>query len=203
MSNILPKPMADKSLEKAAHGIFRLTLEDITSWSWYARQLPASEELPPDTTRFAPIEETNNMFAQLLIVDHEVHCHAQYIQGELEGLSTAGAQSRVLDVSEEQLKWFQENLDFIINFNMKGDETNKPLHSELEVNIKELLIAMRSIMKTLADRTSEDVSSKESAFEIVNTEPKFHLNFHYANPLVLLTMLIAVILNIFGHLTHP
>ncbi|KIJ59536.1 hypothetical protein HYDPIDRAFT_68756, partial [Hydnomerulius pinastri MD-312] len=35
------------------------------------------------------------------------------------------------------------------------------------------------------------------------TEPKFHLNFRNANPVILLTLLIAVILNVFRHITHP
>ncbi|KIJ11594.1 hypothetical protein PAXINDRAFT_84261, partial [Paxillus involutus ATCC 200175] len=36
-----------------------------------------------------------------------------------------------------------------------------------------------------------------------STEKKFHLTFHNANPTILLMLLITLILNVFGKLTHP
>ncbi|KAF8834817.1 hypothetical protein BDN67DRAFT_864383, partial [Paxillus ammoniavirescens] len=36
-----------------------------------------------------------------------------------------------------------------------------------------------------------------------STEKKFHLNVCNANPIILLTLLITLILNVFRHVTHP
>lgn len=113
------------------------------------------------------------VFATLVPIDHELRHHTRHIQHVVEGLSKVGTQEKIRADLEAQLKWLVEHLDLVTHLNTKEDRTNKLLHQEMEKNLKELLVAVRSIMTTLVDRTTEDVSPKETVSSIVDTGVEF------------------------------
>ncbi|KAF9236801.1 hypothetical protein BU15DRAFT_63727 [Melanogaster broomeanus] len=147
-SKVSLEPAPDENLEEVARGIFRMTLEDDASWKQHKglslkpapdekleevargifRMTLKDETIPirSDTTQLGEFfKGTDETFARLLIVDHEMHRRAQHMQGLVEGLDVAGMQSQVHEASEEQLQWLQENLDIVTHMNPGG---TKPMN---------------------------------------------------------------------------
>ena len=96
-------------------------------------------------------------FGALLLIDHEMHRRAHTVTKLLEGLGAAGAQGEVQADLELEEKWLRENLDDVAQLDTGEDEASAILRYELVGNMKNLLTAVRSIKKTLAARTPEDL----------------------------------------------
>ncbi|KAG1780880.1 hypothetical protein EV702DRAFT_1042593 [Suillus placidus] len=93
---------------------------------------------------------------------------------------------------------------FLLNINMHAclrtvaDIVNQ-LHSADGQQALVMLTAEYETMTNMQEESNDDLNSAE----IVDTGPWFKQRYHNANPTILLTMLIALILNVFGHITRP
>lgn len=75
----------------------------------------------------------------------------------MNGLDVPGAQEGVKVALEEPSEWLQGRLEAVTHLDIRGNKTNKLLVHELEGNLRKLLVAMRSIIKTLRARAPEDM----------------------------------------------
>lgn len=152
-----------------------MTLED-SSWSQKTGELPgAMGIMPNEGANPQPVQHLKNIkgldenFVILLQIDHEIHHYARHIHEIVESLNKAGAQERIHVDLEDQQRWLDEHLRIVAHLNTGGDEPDELLRREVEGNIDQLLLAIQSILKTLADRTVEDASARETASCIMNT----------------------------------
>ncbi|KAG6377647.1 hypothetical protein JVT61DRAFT_14404 [Boletus reticuloceps] len=186
MSRVSIRPTPDKNLEKVARGIFRITLDDDSSWknetgeSLGAMGIALSEGANPppvqskdDVVSCPDLENIKGMgktFAILIPIDHKMHRRAQDIHNMVEGLNRLGAQEEIRVDLEDQLQWLDGHLNIITHLKTEADEAEELFRQEVEEeNIKHLLVAVESIVRLLLDRIAEDVSPRETASSIVDT----------------------------------
>ncbi|KIJ05552.1 hypothetical protein PAXINDRAFT_21204 [Paxillus involutus ATCC 200175] len=202
----------EDDMEEVAQGVFKITLEDDGLWERDTEGAPGYIHSAPlavhsstakEGSLLAPHEGVKETFGALLLIDHEMHAQVKNVTKLVDQLVVVGAQGGVQEALEGEGKWLRDKLDEITHLDTGEDEANAVLLHELAGNMKNLLTAVRSIEETLAARSPEDLSQRENASTGVDTEKKFHLTFHNANPTILSTLLIALILNVFGKLMRP
>ncbi|KAF9230555.1 hypothetical protein BU15DRAFT_69095 [Melanogaster broomeanus] len=156
------------------------------------------------------LEEVEETFTTLLLIDHQLHAWAQNTTKLVQGLGYSGCTRRGAMAAGE--------LNKITHLHMGEDEANAVLCHELVMNMNEFLAAVRSLQSTLTVRTPEDMSQREHASEVVHTGKIFRTEddqglmfnrkeveptFPQCQSGYLLALLITLILNIFGHVTRP
>jgi hypothetical protein len=174
-------------MEEVARAVFKMTLQDNALWQQDTGGSPGHGDSTPscgegliEKSALSCVEEGQNLleeveetFTTLLLIDHQLHARAQNTTKLVQGLSAAGAQGEVQAALEGEEQWLQENLDKITHLHMGEDDANGVLCHELVANMERFLAAVKSLKSTLAARTPEDLSQKEHASEVVHTGKKF------------------------------
>ncbi|KIK79934.1 hypothetical protein PAXRUDRAFT_767476 [Paxillus rubicundulus Ve08.2h10] len=203
----------EDNVEEVARRVFKITLED--DWLWeqdtegapgyvHSAPLAVHSSAAKEGSLLAPHEGVEETFGALLLIDHEMHVQVKNVTKLVDQLVVVGAQGEVQEEAlEGEGKWLRDKLDKITHLNAGEDKANAVLLHELVGNMKNLLTAVRSIEETLAARSPEDLSQRENTSAVVDTEKKIHLTFCSANPTILLTLLITLILNVFRKFTRP
>jgi hypothetical protein len=207
------------SIEDITRDIFKMTLQDETIGPEHHEVATTTSNAVPTTPPLLRFNTADETFTALAIIDHELHERTKRISTVVEGLDAQGMQENVLKMVEDELLWLMEKRKRITHLDTIGDEANMLLCGELTRNIDHVHAAVTTIKITLEARTPEIADQKSQAAEIIHTgempsgvlssvahelvERKSHQSFHNANPTILLSMVITLILNVFGHITRP
>ncbi|KAG2073510.1 hypothetical protein BDR04DRAFT_1116385 [Suillus decipiens] len=158
-----------------------------------------------DTTRAAREcsveiqDKASEDHCRLYLLDLEMHARLWSVTNTVNQLHLADGQ-QVMTMLTKEYNWMKKAQEELEDMGANGDVCNEQMQDASLQSLYEIREVVGSIMDVVGHRTKEDLNSASAT---IDTEPCFKRRFLNANLTILLTMLIALILNVFGHVTRP
>ena len=143
-----------------------------------------------------------------------MHGRIRAVKDAVDQLDSADEQ-HVLLMLTTQYQWMKELQGELGGMQLNGDVCNEEYRRVVLEKVQEIMPAIKSILDVVGSRTQGNLSGASATVDTgekfiskrmhteSQTEPNFKQRFRNANPTILLSMLIALILNVFSHVTRP